>query len=172
MMVPVQHGFFYVRWLLLVVLLQILLTPFNLFYATTYAFALKSMETVNEPTLLENTARFISQRWVGVVLLAMLIGGLLVRFALRSNRWKLSLDNQDTDSGYQQGYESIPQRTDLLGQSGLAITPLRPSGTIQVADEWVHVVTYGEFIAINKQVVIVEVEGSRIIVREADERVH
>ncbi|MEK3917471.1 NfeD family protein [Paenibacillus sp. FSL H7-0331] len=64
------------------------------------------------------------------------------------------------------------QRTDLLGQSGLAITPLRPSGTIAVADEQVDVVTYGEFIPVNKLVVVVQVEGALIRVREQQEIIH
>jgi len=72
----------------------------------------------------------------------------------------------------EQGYTSSKARTDLLGKSGVAVTPLRPSGMISVEGERIDVVTTGEFIALNKQVVVVQVEGSRIVVKEASEVVH
>ncbi|OXM86111.1 NfeD family protein [Paenibacillus rigui] len=86
--------------------------------------------------------------------------GVWNRFILRD---KLTTDK---------GYTSAESRSDLLGKSGTAITPLRPAGTIQIGDERVDVVTSGEFIAVNSQVVVVHVEGSRVIVREAHGVLH
>ncbi|ULL17652.1 nodulation protein NfeD [Paenibacillus sp. H1-7] len=72
----------------------------------------------------------------------------------------------------EQGYTSSTTRSDLLGKSGVALTPLRPAGVVAVGEERIDVVTSGEFIAVNKPVVVVLVEGSRIVVREAHEIVH
>ncbi|MCK1982112.1 MULTISPECIES: NfeD family protein [Peribacillus] len=66
----------------------------------------------------------------------------------------------------EQGYVSNPNRLDLLGVEGKALTDLRPSGTALVKDERVDVVTEGSFISKGSSIVIVKVEGSRVVVRE------
>jgi len=67
----------------------------------------------------------------------------------------------------EEGYVSHDERKDLIGQIGRAITPLRPSGTVQIHDQRVDVVTNGEFIAAGTMVQVVEIEGIRIVVKEA-----
>ena len=52
----------------------------------------------------------------------------------------------------------------LAGQTGTAITPLRPSGTILVAGKRVDAITGGEFIESGTCVRIVRAEGSAVIV--------
>ncbi len=71
----------------------------------------------------------------------------------------------------EEGYVSHATRKDLLGQTGKAATPLRPSGTALFGDERVDVVTDGEFVAAGASVVVVQVDGVRIVVR-ATERLH
>ncbi|MFF2497505.1 nodulation protein NfeD [Peribacillus sp. NPDC058075] len=66
----------------------------------------------------------------------------------------------------EQGYVSNPNRLDLLGVEGKALTDLRPSGTALVKDERVDVVTEGSFISKGSSIVIIKVEGSRVVVRE------
>lgn len=66
----------------------------------------------------------------------------------------------------EQGYVSSPNRLELLGVEGLAITDLRPSGTALVNDERIDVVTEGSFISKQTPIKVVKVEGSRIVVRE------
>ncbi|WP_232782916.1 nodulation protein NfeD [Bacillus sp. BA3] len=66
----------------------------------------------------------------------------------------------------EQGYVSNPNRLDLLGVEGKALTDLRPSGTALVKEERVDVVTEGSFISKGSSIVIVKVEGSRVVVRE------
>ena len=53
----------------------------------------------------------------------------------------------------------------LIGQTGTAATPLRPSGTILVAGKRVDAITGGEFIEQGAGVRIVRAEGSAVIVR-------
>lgn len=66
----------------------------------------------------------------------------------------------------EQGYVSNPNRLDLLGVEGKALTDLRPSGTALVKEERVDVVTEGSFISKGSSIFIVKVEGSRVVVRE------
>ncbi|WP_081395515.1 nodulation protein NfeD [Peribacillus simplex] len=66
----------------------------------------------------------------------------------------------------EQGYVSNPNRLDLLGVEGKALTDLRPSGTALVKEERVDVVTEGSFISKGSTIIIIKVEGSRVVVRE------
>ncbi|MEG0450037.1 MAG: NfeD family protein, partial [Lysinibacillus sp.] len=68
----------------------------------------------------------------------------------------------------EKGYVSNVNRTELLGQVGKTITPLRPAGTAQFANERVDVVTEGGYIDAAKHVVVIKAEGSRIVVREKE----
>ena len=55
----------------------------------------------------------------------------------------------------------------LAGKTGIAVTTLRPSGMVMIDSKKYSVVTSGEMIAKNKQVKVIKIEGSRIVVREA-----
>lgn len=80
--------------------------------------------------------------------------GIWNKFILRE---KLSTDK---------GYLSAETKDDLLGQEGIAITPLRPAGTIQIGDNRIDVVTSGEFISSGKTVKVIKTEGTWVVVRE------
>ena len=54
--------------------------------------------------------------------------------------------------------------TQLAGQTGVAITPLRPSGTILVEGKRLDAITGGEFIEQGSCIRIVRAEGSALIV--------
>ncbi|WAA11501.1 NfeD family protein [Fervidibacillus halotolerans] len=66
----------------------------------------------------------------------------------------------------EQGYVSNPTRTDLIDKIGTTITPLRPSGTILIGNERIDAVTEGGFIGSGKKIIVIEVEGPRVVVRE------
>jgi membrane-bound serine protease (ClpP class) len=72
-----------------------------------------------------------------------------------------------TDMGYHSS--SAEDFQAYLGQSGTALTPLRPSGTARIADRRVDVVTVGDFIPQNSNVKVVEVEGSKVFVEAVEE---
>ncbi|MDW0117391.1 nodulation protein NfeD [Sporosarcina thermotolerans] len=76
------------------------------------------------------------------------------------------MDSTDTDSGY----VSNVNRTELLGKKAKTITPLRPAGTIDMNGERIDVVSQGSYIDKGKHVIIVKVEGSRIVVRESEKK--
>ena len=58
------------------------------------------------------------------------------------------------------------QAARLLGAIGSATTQLRPAGTVAFGDEYVDVVSEGGFIPAGTRVQVVEVEGTRIVVKE------
>jgi len=57
------------------------------------------------------------------------------------------------------------EQPELLHQSGVAHTPLRPSGTAVINGRRVDVVTEGPFIERGARVKVVAVEGVRVVVR-------
>lgn len=69
-----------------------------------------------------------------------------------------------TATSKETGYLSAPQRDDLIGAEGVALTDLRPSGTIRVADERLDVVSETGFVAKGDRVRIVRSEGYRLVV--------
>lgn len=64
------------------------------------------------------------------------------------------------------GYISTDDRTDLVGETGFAATDLRPAGTMSYYQERLDVVSEGSFIDKGTEIIIIKVEGSRIVVRE------
>ncbi|QCR32930.1 nodulation protein NfeD [Lysinibacillus sp. SGAir0095] len=71
----------------------------------------------------------------------------------------------------EEGYVSNVNRVELIGKIGQSITPLRPAGTIIVGNERIDAVSEGSYIEANKKVEVIQVEGSRIIVRETNKGV-
>ncbi|MCF6149800.1 MAG: serine protease [Candidatus Kuenenia sp.] len=61
--------------------------------------------------------------------------------------------------------DSMPAYSALVGTKGIAITPLRPSGRVDVGERILDVVTQGDFIDKGQGVEIVKVEGNRIVVK-------
>ncbi|MGW7933145.1 NfeD family protein [Staphylococcus xylosus] len=64
------------------------------------------------------------------------------------------------------GYTSHEDRSHLVGQTATTSTDLRPAGIITYKNERIDAVSDGSFILRNKQVTILEVEGTRVVVRE------
>ncbi len=64
-----------------------------------------------------------------------------------------------------EGFISAPLRNDLIGHDGVALTDLRPSGTVRVGEERIDVITEGEYIPAGSPVRVVRSEGYRLIVR-------
>ena len=64
------------------------------------------------------------------------------------------------------GYVASESRLELLGQKLIAYTDLRPAGVAVFGDEKLDVVTDGDFIEKGNEIVIVRVEGMRIVVKK------
>ena len=63
------------------------------------------------------------------------------------------------------GYTSAETHAEFIGMTGVALTPLRPSGAIKLGDRRIDVVTDGEYVEKGVEVRVVEVRGSRVEVR-------
>lgn len=66
----------------------------------------------------------------------------------------------------EEGYRAANVQIDLAGKIGETITPLRPAGTVEIEGNLVDVVTEGGFVEKGKPVIVLRVEGSRVVVRE------
>ncbi|MWV45287.1 nodulation protein NfeD [Paenibacillus sp. HJL G12] len=66
----------------------------------------------------------------------------------------------------EQGYVPTDSKEALLGLEGTSVTPLRPAGTAVIGQERIDVVTDGEFIPRDTAVVVVLVEGARVVVKQ------
>lgn len=74
---------------------------------------------------------------------------------------KLVLADQ-TDRNH--GYTSSDSKDDLMGLEGVALTSLRPSGTVLIQDRRIDVVSVGDFIEKGAHVKVVDTSGSRVMV--------
>ena len=64
------------------------------------------------------------------------------------------------------GYTSVIDKSKFLGAIGVCVTDLRPAGTITVEGEPVDVVTEGSFVKAGDSVKVINVDGSRVLVRQ------
>ena len=102
-----------------------------------------------------------------------ILGASLVITAAVVYAWLRHIPNSDRWGGLflrggmaqSDGYISAPQRADLVGQEGVAVTDLRPAGTAAIAGERVDVVTEGEFVTQGSAVRVVRSEGYRHVVQ-------
>ncbi|WP_440895860.1 NfeD family protein [Amphibacillus sp. Q70] len=85
----------------------------------------------------------------------------------RRNMWtKIPLIDRLTDD---QGYSSI--NTDyhqLVGQKGIALTNLRPVGTIKINQNEYSAISNGYWIQQNAEIIVKQVDGTRILVDALD----
>jgi len=69
---------------------------------------------------------------------------------------------------------SVPEvasaKNDLVGKSGVALTPLRPAGIAEIDGKRVDVMTAGAFLAKGCRVTVIKAEGMHILVSEAEEK--
>ena len=89
---------------------------------------------------------------------------LLARLMIKTKFWKqlTSPDVQKKTDGFSNsfGWESYK------GMEGVADTDLHPSGWIRVADKRVFVVSEGDFIEKGAEIIVLSVDGNRVVVRE------
>ena len=62
----------------------------------------------------------------------------------------------------------LPVGSFLIGETGLALTPLRPSGTARIRGKRVDVTAVGEFLEKGTGLVVVAADGMRVVVRQKD----
>lgn len=99
-----------------------------------------------------------------------LVGSILVwiltmRFLPRTHFWKrlILVTEQKKELGYTSEANRLKK---YVGRTGIADTYLRPSGRIRIENELIDAETQGEFIENGNPVIVVKIEGSRVIVKE------
>jgi NfeD-like. len=66
------------------------------------------------------------------------------------------------------GFAATEDYSEYIGKEGVAITPLRPAGIVEVNGKRLDVVAEGTFVKSGSKVVIIGVEGRRIIIKEKE----
>jgi membrane-bound serine protease (ClpP class) len=106
-------------------------------------------------------------RLVMSLLVAVLAALALLRFLPRTPFGrKLVLE---TGMTAEQGYVSAPEdEVNLLGLSGVAVSPLHPSGLASIEGRRIDVVSEGEYIDAGEPIVVIRVDGNRVVVRKGE----
>jgi len=97
---------------------------------------------------------------LGVSIIGLL---LLIKYIPSTRTWRkfvLSTE-QKKELGYTVGTKDL---TRLNGKEGIAITPLRPSGIVEVNGKKLNALTQGEYVDSNTRIKIISVEGNKIVV--------
>lgn len=103
--------------------------------------------------------------WIvaGAVLLTAVIVWILIRFLGWEVKWNRVVLRSSQSN--EEGYTSSKDRNELLGQVGITLTPLRPSGFAKFGDRKEDVVSEGEIIPSGEEVKVIHVEGMRVVVK-------
>ena len=91
---------------------------------------------------------------------------LLIKFMVKTKFWErlTAPDSQKKEDGYSNsfGWES------LKGEEGIADTDLHPSGWVRTKGQRLFVLSEGGFINKGEKIVILSVDGNRVLVREIE----
>jgi membrane-bound serine protease (ClpP class) len=104
---------------------------------------------------------------VGRVLFGLVAGSILFFIVVRYLRHAPVLGRMvlatelTTDKGY---VADIEEASGLVGKRGIVISPLRPSGKVEIGENTIDVVAEGDFIEKGEEVEVVYIEGTKIVV--------
>ncbi len=90
-----------------------------------------------------------------------------VRLGYKRKIWhRLALkERQSSEEGYSVARSELKG---LVGKKGTAVTKLRPSGTVEIDGMRIDVVSEGDYITAGTEIIVVKVDGTRVIVRPVD----
>ena len=98
--------------------------------------------------------------------MAVFIFALIVKKLPSSKLWnRLTLKDKANTAN---GYVSAEPREELLGKRGIVVTELRPSGSALIADKLVDVISEGAFLTKGEKIIVVAVNGNRVLVRKVN----
>jgi membrane-bound serine protease (ClpP class) len=95
-------------------------------------------------------------------------GGSMFWFMWQSGAWDRFVLSTNLRQDEKVAASETEQRTRFLGREGTALTPLRPTGVVEIGDERLEVMTEGEFIAAGSRIRIVAMDRRRYFVRLAE----
>jgi membrane-bound serine protease (ClpP class) len=102
---------------------------------------------------------------LGALFLSLLVVFLFLIWFFKSgiNRGLALKTRESLASGFK-SYQA--EYNQYLHKTGIALTPLRPSGTIRIKDTKITAMTQGEFIEPNEKVKVIRVEGNKVVVEK------
>jgi membrane-bound serine protease (ClpP class) len=92
----------------------------------------------------------------------------LVRHLPRSGRFSRSGIMLGQESSRETGYLSAPERADLVGATGVALTDLRPAGAARIGEERIDVTAETDWISAGSPVRVIRSEGYRHVVQKIE----
>lgn len=103
---------------------------------------------------------------IGIFLGGMMSFTFLKVFKKRNMWQKITLFDKLTEEA---GYSSINQEyKKLVGKIGITLTDMRPIGTVRIDDKDYSALTQGKWLVKNTKVVVEQVDGTKIQVKEID----
>ncbi|MBN1914899.1 MAG: hypothetical protein JW769_03310 [Parachlamydiales bacterium] len=115
------------------------------------------------PLTLKSMHLFSIFGWILVtIVISLIMMWLLSRYGMKKLHIYRRLISQKEQEGYKAGPTVFPSK----GETGIAITPLMPSGKIEIQGAIFHATTQIGFIDKGKTIIIVAVIGNKIIVSE------
>lgn len=103
---------------------------------------------------------------IAITLLVIVLGIIWIVRSLQRGKLSKSFLILNAQSDGASVPEVASAKQELVGKSGVTITPLRPSGIAEIEGNRVDVLASGAFIERGKTVVVVKAEGMHILVRE------
>ena len=101
------------------------------------------------------------------LLFAIVIILIAFRFLRKSSLWdKIILSDAETR---ERGYVGPKDLSGYLGAEGVAVTPLRPSGTVEVAGERLDALTDGVYIAAGTKIIVTGTSSGSVVVAEKND---
>src|SRR5205814_85937 len=124
----------------------------------------------DQPLIPSTNALLVPMLNLSIAIVAsILVIGLLARYLPRTSfyrRFALMAANPSGPS-FSVPRDFVTGTSIRPGAEGIAVTTLRPSGKARFGERVVDVVTGGEFITANTAVVVSQVDGMRVLVRQA-----
>ena len=99
---------------------------------------------------------------LGFYLVAALVLAFLCLYLPKESKWNpfVLWDRQQNSAGYTGGSDFSA----LLGKQGVALTKLRPAGTVLIEGRRYDVSSMGDFLPKDSKIVVTKVEGSKLFV--------
>lgn len=110
-----------------------------------------------------------SQLWTVTITLLLAIAFIAstIRYVMKTPLFGRLVLTKSTDRA--SGYTSYDDRSDLLGEEGVALTSLRLSGTVRLTDRRVDAISDGDYINKGDRVKVVAVRAGQVYVSRIDE---
>jgi len=106
-----------------------------------------------------------------IATIALFISILVVLYKLGYGSKYLKFLILDAEQKKEDGYISSKKELSYIGKTGIADTPLRPSGVAIIEGKRVNVQSQGDFIQKGTKIIVTEVDGLKVMVKKYEEEI-